>query len=43
MDNVMVFFDLDDSGGRWPPPDKNSCPRVMQADIDAADFQALND
>jgi hypothetical protein len=25
------------------PPDKNSCPRVMQADIDAADFQALND
>jgi hypothetical protein len=44
MDNVMVFFMIwmaAAEDGR--PPDKSSCLHVMQADIDAADFQALND
>jgi hypothetical protein len=44
MDNVMVFFMIWMTAAKdGRPPDKSSCPRVMQADIDAADFQALND
>lgn len=40
----MVFFMIwmaAAEDGR--PSDKSSCLHVMQADIDAADFQALND